>query len=192
MENICKISATGATVNSAADAHIPTTKETMVKNNGESSFFLVISKYFCNALTVWFNPGTIYREEWWSSERKQNNEGRNGDNEDEFNNEMERLEEENAVLKERLKREESQKGILEKEVRERENELTGVRNELTKLKGEMFKCLGECWIYDTRISRDNYIGSKTETTNIFNVFDNIHMEKPRWNCKSSCSYYYYY
>ena len=57
---------------------------------------------------------------------------------------MERLEEENAVLKERLKREESQKGILEKEVRERENELTGVRNELTKLKGEMFKCLGEC------------------------------------------------
>ena len=56
----------------------------------------------------------------------------------EFNNEMERLEEENAVLKERLKGEESQKGILEKEVRERENELTGVRNELTKLKGEMF------------------------------------------------------
>ena len=30
----------------------------------------------------------------------------------EFNNEMERLEEENAVLKERLKKEESQNGIL--------------------------------------------------------------------------------
>lgn len=55
----------------------------------------------------------------------------------EFNNEMERLEQENSLLKERLK------GILEKEIRERENEVIGVRNELTKLKGEMFKCLGE-------------------------------------------------
>lgn len=61
----------------------------------------------------------------------------------EFNNEMERLEQENSLLKERLKGEESQKGILEKEIRERENEVIGVRNELTKLKGEMFKCLGE-------------------------------------------------
>lgn len=59
----------------------------------------------------------------------------------EFNNEMERLEQENSLLKERLKGEESQKGILEKEIRERENEVIGVRNELTKLKGEMFKCL---------------------------------------------------
>lgn len=61
----------------------------------------------------------------------------------EFNNEMERLEQENSLLKERLKGEESQKGKLEKEIRERENEVIGVRNELTKLKGEMFKCLGE-------------------------------------------------
>lgn len=60
----------------------------------------------------------------------------------EFNNEMERLEQENSLLKERLKGEESQKGILEKEIRERENEVIGVRNELTKLKGEMFKCPG--------------------------------------------------
>lgn len=52
----------------------------------------------------------------------------------EFNNEMERLEQENSTLKERLKGEESQKGILEKEIRERENEVIGVRNELTKLK----------------------------------------------------------
>lgn len=43
----------------------------------------------------------------------------------EFNNEMERLEQENSLLKEKLKGEESQKGILEKEVRKRENEVIG-------------------------------------------------------------------